>query len=107
MKSTKILAAAVIAAFAFPVFAQTASTPRIDERQQHQQQRIDEGVRSGALNKKEQAALRKHQAKIRAMERRAMADGKMTATEKARIELAQNQESLRISKQKHNLHTAK
>ena len=107
MKFMKNLCAAMIAAFAFPAFAQIASTPRIDERQQEQQQRIDQGARSGDITKKEAAHLRKQQAKIRQMERRAMADGRMSVKEKAQIELAQNKESLRIAKQKHNLHTAK
>ena len=107
MKTMKNLSVAMIAAFAFPAFAQIAGTPRIDERQQEQQQRIDQGVRSGDITKKEAAHLRKQQAKIRQMERRAMADGRMSIKEKAQIELAQDKESLRIAKQKHNLHTAK
>ena len=107
MKTLKNLSAAMIAAFAFPAFAQIASTQRIDQRQQEQQQRIDQGVRSGDITSKEAAHLRKQQAKIRQMERQAMADGRMSIKEKARIEFAQNKESLRIAKQKHNLHTAK
>ena len=106
MKRTTILASAVIAAIALPVFAQVASTPRIDERQAEQQRRIEEGIRSGQINRKEAAHLRRQQARIQRMENQAMADGRMSRAERVRIEHAQNKESLRIAKQKHNLHTA-
>lgn len=107
MKSMTFVAAALFATLSLPAFAEVSSTPRIDQRQQEQQQRIDQGVRSGDITSKEAAHLRKQQAKIRQMERQAMADGRMSAKEKAQIELAQNKESLRIAKQKHNPHTAK
>lgn len=107
MKSMKFVTAAVIAAFAFPVFAQTTSTPRIDQRQKEQQQRIDQGVKSGQLNKKEAARLEKGQARIQKMENKAAADGKITARERARIEKAQDRESRRIERERHDKQRAK
>jgi Tfp pilus assembly protein FimT len=107
MKSTKIAAALVIAAFALPALAQTTSTPRIDQRQANQEQRIQQGEKSGALTQKEGARLEKGQARIQKMENKAVADGKVTAKERARIEKAQNKESKKISREKHDKQTAK
>ena len=107
MKTVKIITFAALTALSVPAFAQTTSTPRIDQRQQNQQQRIDQGVKSGQLNQKEAARLEKGQARIQKMENKAMADGKMTKKERARIEKAQDEESRRISRQKHDKQTAK
>ncbi len=107
MKSTKFVTAAAIAALAFPAYAPTTSTPRIDQRQANQQQRIDQGVKSGQLNKKEAARLEKGQERIQKMENKAMADGKMTKKERAEIEKAQDRESRRIAREKHDKQTAK
>src|SRR4051812_22273233 len=107
MKVAKIIAGAVIAAFALPVLAQTTSTPRIDQRQANQERRIEQGEKSGALNQREAARLEKGQARVQKMENKAVADGKVTAKERARIEKAQNKESRRIYKEKHDKQTAK
>lgn len=107
MQNMKFVTAAVIAAFALPVFAQTTSTPGIDQRQANQQQRIDQGVKSGQLNKKEAVRLEKGQERIQKMENKAMADGKMTKKERAKIEKAQDRESRRIAREKHDKQTAK
>lgn len=109
MKGLKLVTAGVLAAIALPVFAQTQtkSTPRIDQRQANQQQRIDQGVKSGQLNKKEAARLEKGQERVQKMEGKAMADGKMSAKERAKIEKAQDRESKRIAREKHDKQTAK
>ena len=62
------------------VLAQTSgtSTPRIDQRQENQDKRIDQGVKSGELNQKEAARLEKGQARVDKMENKAAADGKVT-----------------------------
>ena len=107
MKTVNILAAAAFAALAVPAFAQTTSTPRIDQRQQNQQQRIDPGVKSGQLNEKEAARLEKGQARVQKMEDKAVADGKVTAKESRQIERAQDKQSRRIYREKHDKQTAK
>ena len=107
MKSMKFVTFAAVAALALPAFAQTTSTPRIDQRQAEQQRRIDQGVKSGQLNKKEAERLDKGQARIEKMEKKAMADGKMSPKERAKIEKAQDQESKRIFREKHDKQTAK
>ena len=103
----KFVTAAVLAALSFPVFAQTTSTPRIDQRQQNQEQRIDKGVQSGQLNQKEAARLEKGQARVQKMETKAVADGKVTAKERRKIERAQDKQSRKIAREKHDKQTAK
>ena len=104
----KTIAVAVLAiAFAGSAAAQPGSTPRIDQRQANQQKRIDDGVKSGALNEKEAARLQKGQARVQRMEQKAMADGTMTAKEKRRIEHMQDQQSKKIHREKHDKQMAK
>ena len=107
MKMLKPAALVACAVLAFPALAQTTSTPRIDQRQQNQQQRIDQGVSSGQLNQKEAARLEKGQARVQKMENKATSDGKVTAKERRRIESAQDRQSRRIYRQKHDKQTAK
>lgn len=101
MNCKPILTLAVLAAFALPVMAQTA-TPKIDQRQANQQQRIDQGVASGQLTSKEAARLEKGQERVQAMEDKAKADGKVTPKERARLQQAENVQSRHIAKQKHD-----
>ena len=107
MKTVKILTIAALAALAIPAFAQTTSTPRIDQRQANQERRIEAGEKSGQLNQREAARLEKGQARVQKMENKAVADGKVTAKERARIEKAQDRQSRRIYREKHDKQTAK
>jgi len=107
MNLVKFSTLAVAAAFALPALAQTQSTPRIDQRQANQERRIEQGEKSGALTKKEANKLEKGQAHVQKMENKAVADGKVTAKERERIEHAQNKQSREIYKQKHDKQTAK
>ncbi len=79
-----------------------AATPGIDKRQERQQQRIDKGIESGQLNKREAARMERHQERIGKMEDKAKADGTVTKKERARIQHTQNNESKRIYRQKHD-----
>lgn len=105
MKQIAFAVAACLAAGA--VAAQTNSTPRVDARQDKQEARIDKGVQSGALNKKEAARLEKGQERVQKMENRAAADGKITPAERAKLEAAQDVQSKRVYTQKHDAQTAK
>jgi CRISPR/Cas system-associated endoribonuclease Cas2 len=100
MKST--ILAALLAAAALPVAAQTPSTPRVDQRQANQEARIQQGATSGELTPKETAKLEKGQDKVQKMENKAVADGKVTPKERAKLERAQNKQSKKIAKKKHN-----
>lgn len=95
------LLAALVAAAVLPVAAQTA-TPRVDQRQVNQDQRIQQGVKSGELTSKEAAKLQAGQAKVQAQETKAKADGNVTGKERARLAKSQNKQSRKIAKQKHD-----
>lgn len=102
-----LIAAVVAAALTWPTLACAQSTERIDKRQELQQKRIDKGVASGKLNKREAARLEKGQEHVQKLEDKALADGKVTAAEKARVERAQDVQSRRIARQKHDRQKAK
>ena len=105
MKLIKFLTVATIATSTLPAFAQTQSTPRVDQRQANQAQRIEQGKKSGALTTKEAARLEKGQARVQKVEDKAVADGKVTKKERRRLEHAQDVQSRRIYKQKHDKQT--
>ena len=104
--SLKFLVAAVATALALPAMAQT-NTPRVDQRQANQEKRIEQGVQSGQLNAREAARLGKGQQRVDKMEATAKADDKVTKREKARLHQAQDTQSRRIAKQKHDRQKAK
>jgi len=101
MQRKSSLLIAVLAVFALPVLAQT-NTPNIDQRQVNQQRRIDQGVKSGELTGKEATRLEKGQEHIQKMEDKAKADGVVTKKERARLEKAENVQSRKIAREKHD-----
>ena len=106
MKSLRVLClsltiAALTATMASAQPGQTA-TPRIDRREARQDARIHQGVRSGELTRGEAARLRAGQRHVDRMDSRAKADGVVTPRERARIGRAQNIESRRIHRLKHD-----
>ena len=105
MKLKLTMIALLVAALPATGLAQSSS--RIDERQANQQRRIDEGVKSGQLTKKEAERLQEDQRRIQKMEDQARADGKITAEERRRIERAQDRESERIRRETHDRQTAR
>jgi hypothetical protein len=101
MKKTNVLAGLGLA---LVVVAGTAAagTPRYDARQAHQQQRIVNGVQSGELNMRETRRLAAGQVHLDRVERRAKADGEVTARERAHMQHEEDQQSRRIYRQKHD-----
>ena len=99
---TRTLIAAVALVAPLLASAQTASTPRIDQRQANQEARIQQGEQSGALTQREANKLERGQQHVQNMENKAATDGKVTAKEKARIEHAQDTQSKRIYREKHD-----
>lgn len=77
-----------------------AETPRVDQRQLNQEQRIDQGVASGSLTAREANRLERGQQRVDNMEARAKADGVVTRQERVRLHQAQDVESRRIAAQK-------
>lgn len=94
------LAITVGTLFAGAAIAQTAATEV--QRNVNQQERIEQGLKSGQLTTREAAQLERGEAKIERMESKALADGKLSPDEKARIERAQNAESRAIDRAAHN-----
>lgn len=78
------------------------STPGIDKREANQQLRIRQGVDSGSLNKREAARLKRGEKRIGRMEEKARADGNVTPQERKRLHRAENVESKRIYREKHD-----
>jgi phage terminase Nu1 subunit (DNA packaging protein) len=97
----RLFVAALATIITLPVFAQ-ANTPVVDQRQINQEQRIDQGIASGQLTQREANRLERGQARVDALENRAKSDGVVTARERARLQHAQNVESKRIYRQKHD-----
>ena len=109
-----LLTASTFAIASLGLYAQTAAaqspataTPRVDQREANQQQRITQGVASGELTQKETYKLEKEQAAISKTEARAKADGKVTRAERKRLHKMQDAASRDIHRQKHDAQTAK
>ena len=96
-----VLAMAFTATSASLVSAHS-STPRVDRRQATQQTRIQEGVRRGELTSGERARLRASQRHLRRLERRSISDGAFTRHERRHLERAQDLQSRRIARMRHN-----
>jgi hypothetical protein len=97
-----IIAAIVATSFALPGYTLAQSTPRIDKRQENQDERIDRGIQKGQLTKKEARRLDKGQEHVENLEDKALSDGKVTKGERRRIEKAQDKQNERINKQRHD-----
>lgn len=79
-----------------------AGTPRYDARQHHQRERIVNGAQSGELTARETRRLAAGQVHLNRVERRAQADGVVTARERVHMQHEANQQSRRIHRQKHD-----
>ena len=101
MKLSALISATLLGATA-TLAVSPASADEIDRRQYWQQQRIQDGVRSGELNRWEYRRMQEEQARIAAMERRAKADGYVDGYERAQIRQAQNDASRQIYREKHD-----
>jgi hypothetical protein len=91
---------AVIISVALPLMGLAQG---INQRQQNQQARIRQGVRSGELTRREAGRLQAQQARIRVNEAYARrSGGEFTARERARIQGQLNRSSNRVYRQKHD-----
>ena len=84
----------------------TTATPGLDQRQANQEKRIEQGVASGQLNKKETIRLEKREGKLQADKLLAKADGKVTPQERKKLQREANRDSKAIYKQKHDKQVA-
>lgn len=95
----KLMLAALAVAMTAPVLA---GTPRYDARQSHQRGRIENGVQNGELTARETRRLAAGQVHLNRVERRAKADGVVTARERVHMQREASQQSRRIHHQKHD-----
>src|SRR4051812_7655909 len=90
-KVTLMAAALTLASGA--AFAQQGTV----QRDVNQQQRIEQGLQSGALNTREAARLEKQESAVQRDQARALKDGTLTPQEKARLTAEQNRVSRNIA----------
>ena len=74
----------------------------LERRDAINNERIEQGIRSGQITPREARRLREQQARIERMEERARRDGVVTERERERIEIAQNELSRAIRFEKHD-----
>ena len=113
---TLALVSGLMALTTATAFAQTTApttpvsptaTPRVDQREANQQQRIANGAASGQLTAKETQHLEKEQARIDKTEAKAKSDGVVTAKERRHLQKEQDVASADIRRAKHNKRVAK
>ena len=85
-----------------PLSASSQRAQADTQRNIDQQQRINNGVKSGALTNHEAASLERGQAHVDKREARAGANGHISAGEQRRVARADNRQSARIYNKKHN-----
>src|SRR5438552_7302678 len=95
------LATALAFAFCGAAFAQAGTV----QRDVNQQNRIEQGLKSGQLNTREAARLEREEARVERDQARAMQDGKLSPAEKARLAREQNKVSRDIYREKHDAQT--
>jgi hypothetical protein len=100
-----LIALGILLGLAATSFAHQPSKHRVPvarERQQQQQQRIRQGIRSEELTRGEVHSLGKEQREIHQEIRQAHTDGVVTVGERRAIQQEQNQASRHIFRAKHN-----
>jgi hypothetical protein len=98
---TRIIAASILVALAsFSASAQT--TADTVQRNINQEKRIDQGVKSGELTKRETGKLEAGQARADHAEAVAGSDGHVGKNEQTRIQRKEDRQSGAIYKKKHN-----
>jgi hypothetical protein len=100
---TGCLTATLYAGFAY---AGPTDDPGIQQREQNQERRIQQGIKSGELTPREAGRLEAQQARISQREERMKADGKLTKAERRVLHHDQNAASRNIYRKKHNNRTA-
>jgi hypothetical protein len=95
------LTAIAAAFFCGSAFAQTGAL----QRDVNQQERIEQGLKSGQLTTGEAARLEREEAKVERDQARALRDGSLSPAEKARLAREQNKVSRDIYREKHDAQT--
>ena len=79
--------------------------PGVNARQNHQDERIKQGVKSGELTKREAKGLREERRDIKQLEKAYKSDGTLTRAERKDLHHELNQSSQEIYQQKHDAQT--
>lgn len=104
---SNVLTGAALALACAASFAQQAATPSVaDQRQAHQEQRIQQGIANGSVSAREAYRLERQQGRIDAAEAAAKADGTVSGAERERLNRMQNNANAAIVQQKHDVNTA-
>ena len=103
MKTRMLMAGALVFGLVAGSFGSTAFAGEVKDREENQQDRIAQGIKSGELTPKEATNLEKGEAKIEKDRQKALADGKMTRKERKKLNKEENKESKKIFRKKHNL----
>jgi hypothetical protein len=101
MNLKTILLGLSLVAFCAAGHSQTTKK-QVNKRQVTQAKKINQGVKSGELTKKEAVELKAQQRNINQTKKAAKADGVVTPKEKAIIKHKQNKAAKNIAKKKHN-----
>lgn len=102
MKIRQLLIQGLALTMALGAVTEVVWAGEVKNREENQQDRIAQGVNSGALTPGETARLEKGEQKIEADRQKALADGKLTPQEKRKLNREENKESKKIHKLKHN-----
>ena len=111
MKLTLSLLSGVVLCAALSPMTSVAAAPRqtVNQRLHNQQARINQGIKSGELTRKEAGSLEAKDARIKNNERfdRKEDHGKLTPAQRASLDKQLNKTSHDIYKDKHNNKTQK
>lgn len=102
MKKVSAVFLLSLAAVSVSISAQAQSTPKLDQREARQEQRIEKGEQSGALTHREANRLERREDKLDQHEAAAKADGVVTKQERALLHAEAKRDSARIYRQKHD-----
>jgi len=98
-----VLSILLAATFVLGASAISLAGPRgVNAREHREQQRINQGIRSGELTRREARRVEAGLSRVRIDERFARLDGRVTPAERARLERELNHESRFIYRQKHD-----
>lgn len=100
----RIVTFLLAALFVLGVSALSMAGPRgeINRREYREQKRINRGIRSGELTRREADRLEEGLAKVKTDERFARMDGELSYRERVRLNRELNHESREIYRYKHN-----
>lgn len=100
---TKSLCVLILVAVTVAATVPMASAKSVyTDRRINQQNRVEQGIKSGELTKGEAARIESQEHRINTMRDKFLSDGSLSPEEKLKLKAAQNRESKTIYNQKHD-----